>query len=124
MKDRARRGGEMGVNGEWYAGGQFLPSSPAIVKGQQNGGRGHSDAWRTEIALNQWDYVPEGMCSIWTSIAGTVARYNRETGQLEYAASWQTLRYFHMTEAQARDLIARWNAGERWEAREAMTQGQ
>jgi len=32
---RAKKGGEIGVNGEHYEGGQFLPSSPETVKGAQ-----------------------------------------------------------------------------------------
>lgn len=31
---QAKRGGEYGVNGEFYQGGEFLPSSPNTIKGE------------------------------------------------------------------------------------------
>jgi hypothetical protein len=33
VNGRAQAGGEQGINGEWYDGGQFLPSSENTVKG-------------------------------------------------------------------------------------------
>jgi len=114
MEGHAKRGGEQGVNGEWYKGGQFLPNSAYTVKGQQNGTKGQGKARKVEIAPYIWDVAPEGKCSIWAKVAGIVARYNRDSNSLEYAGNAKTLAYYGMTETQAQDLIARWNAGERW----------
>ena len=101
-----------GAGGSRFAGGvQSLPRAPADRRGKR----------KVEIAPYTWEDEPKGMRSIWGYVAGIFARYNRDSGQLEYAASPQTLGDYRMTEAKARDLVARWNRGERGVAREPVT---
>ena len=114
MSGQAKGGGEQGINGEWYIGGQFMPNSTQTVKGQQNGAKSQGKARKVETAPYFWDVAPEGKCSIWAMVAGIVAKYNHESGLLEYAGNSKALAFYGMTQVQALDLIDRWNAGERW----------
>jgi len=107
------------TGGHWVkgAGGSRFVGGVQAVR-REDAGRGKR---KVEIAPYTWQDEPKGMRSIWGYVAGIFARYNRDSGQLEYAASPQTLGYYGMTESRARDLIARWNRGERWVARDGMT---
>lgn len=63
---QAVKGGEQGLNGEFYKGGQFLPSSEKTVKGMQNG---RKSTGKREIAPYVWDYAPaEDMLSIYDRV--------------------------------------------------------
>ena len=114
--DRAQTGGEIGVNGESYKGGQFLPSSPYTRKGQHGTrkGNGQRKARKIEIAPYTWEVAPDGMTAIYSRIV-TLARMNRTTGLMELCAKPQTLAYFKTTEAEVAGLIEKWNKGERWQ---------
>jgi len=63
---RAKKGGEIGLNGELYKGGQFLPSSETTVKGLIRIPKGSG---KKEIAPYVYDYAPaDDMLSIYDRI--------------------------------------------------------
>ena len=112
---KAKKGGQYGKNGEFYRGGQFLPSSPNTIKGEfGSSGTKKTSVYRVEIGPREWVEAPEGKRSIWTTIAGIFAKYDWDTGRLVLRTNPQTLTYFDTTEDEAQNLVDRWNAGERW----------
>ena len=112
---RAGKGGEKGINGEWYDGGQFLPGSPNTIKGEMKATGNKRGTGKQEIAPYIWEVAPSPeLKSIYQSVAGIFAKTNLETGKLEFCASQQTLNYFSRSREWAEDLIDRYNAGERW----------
>lgn len=62
---QAKAGGEIGKNGEFYKGGQFLPSSELTIKGSQK----HTKTGKQCIAPYAWEVAPElGMEAIYARI--------------------------------------------------------
>jgi hypothetical protein len=75
---RAKKGGEIGLNGEHYKGGQFLPSSEKTVKGLIRIPKGSG---KKEIAPYVYAYAPaDDMLSIYDRI-GHACRDNRKECQ-------------------------------------------
>ncbi len=109
---RARKGGEIGVNGEFYEGGTFLPSTdlpkrPASKSGKPTGAK------KEQIAPYRWEVAPaDGMRSIFTALSGTVCKY--VNGKLMVNASDEALAYTRRTRAQVAALAERYNNGEMW----------
>ena len=56
-ENRAPAGGTIGINGEQYSGGQFLPSSESTVKGAQTR-KGKKSTGKREIAPYIWEVQP------------------------------------------------------------------
>ncbi len=111
---RAKKGGEFGANGEWYEGGKFINTTPENAKRYGSTTKGSG---KQEIAPYVWEVAPEGMRSIYKQIAGICAKFDRASMQFIYAANPQILNYIGRTQAECEDLIARYNAGERWISR-------
>lgn len=114
MADRARKGGEIGMNGQHYAGGQFLPHTtlpkqPPAVRRQ--GTR------KQEVLPYRWELPPtETARSIFHMLAGCWATLDRANMQLADTAPARFLAMhgeivfgWHY-----RELIALFNQGERW----------
>ena len=118
---RAQKGGETGVNGEAYKGGQFLPSSPETIKGEFKSAKAQAKPRKQEIALYKWE-VSERQ-SIW-GLVEIVSKfhktgYSKETGaqgRLEWLKdfNWQAAGWTIEEVKKAKELISRWNNGERW----------
>lgn len=118
---QAKTGGEYGLNGEWYKGGQFLPSSETTIKGMQNQASITAKPRKQEVAPYLW--VVSEKQAIWPSISNLVkfvgkTTYSKETGKVgqvevvsfnHKAMGWsdEGLREFEQ-------LVERWNQGERW----------
>jgi len=68
---RAKPGGETGLNGEHYEGGQFMPASAFTVKGKHNGdGRkaGNRKPGRSLVEPGKREVAPEGQRAIFQTI--------------------------------------------------------
>ena len=65
---RAQKGGQTGVNGEWYEGGKFLPSTK---RGKKKPTRGTG---KQEIAPYQYEVAPDGYGSIYKRISAYINR--------------------------------------------------
>ncbi len=106
---RARRGGEIGQNGEFYPGGTYLPSTD-LGKRSSHTGRGSSG--KVAIAPYVWEVPPqEGLRSIYSRIQAFVCVCD---GVMTVRASDYSLNYYGFTRPEIQQLVDRWNAGERW----------
>jgi len=118
--DRAKRGGEIGMNGEQYKGGQFLPNT-TLPKGA-NSSETKKVTGKQEVAPYLWQVSPNGEKSIWSTIGLIVkfvgkTSYSKETGKVgtvELAINPQAMGWTEEGTSQVLDLINRWNKGERW----------
>jgi hypothetical protein len=114
-KTRAAKGGEYGLNGQFYNGGEFLPSSAFTAKGEFSSNR-KSQPWKPskkEVAPYKWEVQPaEGAQSIYGIIAGVFGKVI--DGKFQINTNEKTLNYFHKTIEEVEELSARWNNGERW----------
>ena len=121
---RANKGGQYGKNGEWYDGGQFLPSSETTVKGEFSRSKSQQESKprKQEIAPYKWEVSEQK--SIWNAcMVGAATKFNKtgyskETGAQGTLETVEDINFWHnMTEEmqnEIRDLVSRWNAGERW----------
>lgn len=74
---QAQKGGELGVNGEWYEGGQFMPTSETTVKGAIKATI--RKGAKKEIAPYVWEAAPaDDMLSIYDRINHACADNRRE----------------------------------------------
>lgn len=114
---RARAGGERGVNGEWYEGGKFLPSTQAPKRASASRRRG---THRAMIEPGVFAEVPFGLASIYQQIRTFVS--NDSVGDLHImrhldapdSTCWD--HYGPRDRVQA--LVDRYNAGDRFVALE------
>ena len=116
---QAKTGGEYGLNGQWYKGGQFMPASARTVKGEwkfevsKTGGAGKS-----LIAPGEFARSPEGHGSLYQGWLQEFTRPN-ENGDLERfeGHSDDTLmRNSGWTPAQLQERIDLFNNGVRFTA--------
>lgn len=107
---RARKGGEVGVNGEFYEGGKFLPSTEQPKRSVK---RAPAKVAKVEIAPYVWEVAPEGKQSIYRKAAPGVF-VNVRGGRMVFVASEQVLAYYKGDRAEIERLCELWNSGERW----------
>lgn len=106
---RAKVGGEVGMNGEWYKGGQFLPST-MLPKGTQK--KNKKGSGKQEVAPYDWQVAPaDNLHSIYKSVDVLV---NIDNGEMIITASQQTLNYYEVDVDNLQSLVDLWNDGERW----------
>lgn len=103
---RAKKGGEIGQNGEFYAGGTFLPSTSLPKQGAQARKKGGG---KEEIAPYEWAPAPEGMRSIYGQIRALVA-----WGAKPSPLRDEVLAYYGQSPERIQALLDRYLAGERW----------
>lgn len=109
---RAPKGGTT-VQGVFYKGGQFLPTNEP-QRGKFNSNKATAKkARKVEIAPYEWVYPEnENQRPLYTKLNGTFAKFTN--GKMEYAGNEKILAYVGLTEAQARDMITKFNSGQRW----------
>jgi hypothetical protein len=114
---RAIKGGETGINGENYQGGQFLPNT-TLPKGF-NKRELREATKKQEIAPYKWEVAPEiGLKSIFTPIKAFIDwNHYRATGKASphmQSIEGQARMYPQFDIQRTINLIERWNDGERW----------
>jgi hypothetical protein len=112
---RAKVGGEVGMNGEHYPGGTFLPRTTLgkMAKPARKAGSG-----KEEIEPYRWEVPPaEGLRSLFAAIGGIYGRYDHGTGKFTLDVADQTLRFYGLDRAECQANVDRFNRGERWFAR-------
>lgn len=115
MNGRATRGGQHGLNGEWYEGGQFLPNTHSQKGAHQSGRKGTG---KQEIAPYTWSVPPsDEAISIYRNIAGTVAKWLVWQKTLTPSGSTAVYDFCGYTPEQVQELCAAWNTGKRWMTR-------
>jgi hypothetical protein len=106
--NRAKAGGEIGVNGERYEGGQFLPSTtlPKQAPTSRKAGTG-----KREIAPYVWEVAPEGKQSIYSRFSHL---WQITDGKAAVIDNAQALAYYKRSAEEVQAAADQWNAGERW----------
>lgn len=100
--NRAGKGGEVGMNGEFYAGGTFLPNTTLakMAKGRKGTGK-------QEIAPFKWEVAPDGMRSLYTLFSAFV---NIHTGEVVE----QACRYYQRDAKVIAAQFSAWKNGILW----------
>lgn len=108
---RARKGGEVAPNGEFYKGGQFINTVPENAKRKKHCRR--NSQRQVPVSPTEWGTPPSpGSLSIFkrlNGIYGVVA-----DGQMKLNASPQTLAFYGDCESEIVALAEKYNRGERW----------
>jgi hypothetical protein len=107
MNKRAKQGGEIGINGERYAGGTFLPSTRLPKRGA--GAR--TGSGKALVAPGVIDVVPDGKRAIFAGISALIVR--ADDGTITALPEGHSVWGFHLRADVVVDC-ARWNAGERF----------
>jgi len=113
---RARAGGERGINGEWYDGGQFMPASAYTIKGAHKADGGDKAAGRRVLVEpGKVAPIPDGKRAIFSRLSEFVdvdagGRLTLDENKPDAAFD----HYFDGGRAEARDLVRRYNEGQRW----------
>lgn len=106
---RAKAGGELGANGEWYEGGRFINTVPQNAKRY---GSHKSKPRKSEVEPYKWEVAPEGKASIYRMFAGVFGKM--VDGRLVVLCNEQVFAYTGRSREEAQELADRYNAGERW----------
>lgn len=123
METRAAKGGQYGKNGEWYEGGQFLPSSENTEKGKMTKGTstGKGTTRKQEIAPYKWELSDRESlykaCAVGYYTKFVKTGYSKENGAEGYIEIYPSRVWEELSEegkAQILENISRWNNGERW----------
>lgn len=106
-QQRAKRGGEVGVNGDFYEGGKFLPNTE-----RPKGKLAPRKARKEQVEPYRWEIPAEGKAAIFGLIVGSVAQQTA-AGLVPFAAG---VAYYGDTVRghKVADLCERYNRGERW----------
>jgi hypothetical protein len=105
---RAKQGGEIGKNGEHYAGGTFLPSTTLTKMGRTVA----KGSGKVQIQPYMW-VASEGRKSLFEAFTGVFGTVSRE-GVATMTARPETLAYYRTSRDEAQEMIDRYNNGERW----------
>ncbi len=114
---QAPKGGTIGLNGEFYEGGQFLPNSTNTIKGEFSQAKAAKQAQprKQEIAPYKWEI--SNLQSIWVTVSGWCkfhktgySKENGTEGQLEVVSGGYDGSHWEANQ----ELATRWNNGERW----------
>ena len=114
---RAIKGGQTGVNGEWYEGGQFLPETQLgkLPKRTKVAGTG-----KQEIEPYKWAVPPIGSTELTRSIFRYMggrfidASHFRKTGEMKVSCTPETMALYKENVFHLAVLAAKYNKGERW----------
>lgn len=109
-KRRATEKDEIGVNGEIYQKGQFLPST-TLPKGINSPKKKVSKPRREEIAPYIWGFAPEGMRSIYTLFN----HMWKKDGENFKIIDNLNAEYFGENRIKTAIIyVEKWNNGDRW----------
>ncbi len=110
MKGKAKKGGQAGVNGQQYKGGQFLPASKHTVKGQYRAGKASVKSHSALTEPGKIDVIPPGTKAIFGTIRAFV---QIENGTMAITASDHSLSAYGYTRDSMQALVDQYNTGER-----------
>lgn len=109
---RAKKGGETGLNGSTYKGGQFLPGSKKTVKGELRlnlGGKKNAPKLCL-IEPGKLEMVEAGAVSIYRLIKEFV---RQEGNHFCISAKETTLQHYGYSVQEMQTLVDKYNSGER-----------
>lgn len=116
---RAKAGGQIGTNGEFYQGGQFLPESKTHIKGSWGTSKKKAKTAKlrkVEIARREWAMQPTENHRAILMFCGTILKWQDgdNWGKLLEVYTKANFEYQGYTAEQARSFADRFNSGERW----------
>ncbi len=110
MQKRAPIGGTTAINGEFYSGGEFLPTTtmPSQSKAEKK-----AATRKQNVEGYKWEVAPAaGMIAIYPQLSG-VQKYDRNTNTFSpFVPYYSNLSAGAQTRAD--ELMSKYNAGERW----------
>jgi hypothetical protein len=109
---QAPAGGITGINGDFYEGGQFLPSTER-PKHHQPAPK-HTGPRREMIAPFTWEDRPEGKRSIYAALVGTDCEITPDGFMRRYAGLNPAYQRDTIWGHDIEDLIDSYNNGDRW----------
>jgi hypothetical protein len=99
---RAAKGGEHGINGEFYAGGTFLPNTQKPKTKRRKG------SGKRQVGPFRWEVAPaDGLVPLYPLFYDLI---NLRTGEVLE----QACRYYGRTPEQVRKMAAAWQNGILW----------
>lgn len=107
---RAKVGGEVGANGDWYDGGKFINTVADNAKAHKETKR---PTGRQQVASGVWETAEGQQRALYTCLAG-VENFDRGTGKFSFNAALGS--YFAEPEAivNRKAKIEAFNRGEKW----------
>ncbi len=109
MTARAKKGGELGANGEFYEGGKFINT---VAHNPKTEGSKPKRVSKVEIEPYVWVLNTEHRTSIYRILAGIFGKVIN--GVMVINTNAQVLNYTGRTLAEVTELANRYNMGERW----------
>ena len=111
---RAKKGGQIGANGEFYKGGAFIATTDKYSKGHPK----PKKQGKVEIQPYVWEIPPsENAISIWSQIQHFVKfipKFGPLTNVVCISVSEQTIEHYKLDLEVLGRLQDLFNAGERW----------
>lgn len=109
-KKQAKKGGELGANGEWYKGGSFINTIPENPKNHQ---KTLKSSHKQEIEPYVWEVNSNvELNSLYRQLAGIFAKL--KDGKMIFCANDQVLKYYNKTQEEIDNMIEKYNNGIRW----------
>ncbi|CAH3461951.1 TPA: hypothetical protein I8Y00_005323 [Citrobacter farmeri] len=110
MNGKAIKGGQLGINGQQYKGGQFLPASKRTVKGQHRVSKSSNKPRSYLTEPGKVELLPPGKKAIFGTIRAFV---QIENGTMVITASDHSLSAYGYTRDSMQALVDQYNNGER-----------
>jgi len=107
---RAKVGGETGMNGQHYDGGQFLPNTTMGKKTKSKRSKGSG---KQEIAPYVWEVAPEGKRSIFAKY-NTMWTWDVKGVSFKLFSGLNPDYYSNAVLLEAQEAAKLWNSGQRW----------
>ncbi len=106
---RAKKGGEIGTNGEFYEGGKFLPTTEK----PKRHGSGKRSTGREQYEPYTWAVPPaDGLRPVFRHVGVFIVLGRDGHASLHPTVNWA---YFRTSPEFGQNLADAWNAGMRWE---------
>lgn len=114
IHSRAKAGGELGANGEWYEGGKFIATTDHAKK---LGSQKKKATGKQQVEQGIWELAPmEGLRAIYPQLAGVEIPV-REAGKIVAFKFNPDLRGEYISSesiAKRHSMISAFNTGARW----------
>src|ERR1035437_4295126 len=109
VQQKAKVGGEVGANGEWYEGGKWIATTDHAKSHKEQ----KKATGKQEIEPYKWEVPPDGKISLYRQLAG-VEIYDRNANKFTFNPDLRL--HFATPEAieSCKQKIEKYNAGERW----------
>lgn len=110
---RAKKGGELGANGEWYEGGKFIATTDHA---KRFGSTPKAKVSKQQFERGKWEVAPDGKRALYPLLAGIemIAWQGNEISGFMFNDSLHGNYATASHVDQRKEWIERYNKGERW----------